>query len=325
MENELTAEKKSLSLYLSALLSSLFFAGSLFVPVLIGIVLLILSPLPLLWVYLNSGSRGGRQACLLALLTVLALVYFNFSIIAGLPFLFFAALAAGAGESMNRGGNRLQMLIWGAICPAAVNIAYFVGLAWYSGQDVQAFWNSYWAVQVDNWNSTLAQPGLAADWEETRRNLYRLGSALFNLAISISLINFMFITWINLFFLNRLSRRAKAAKNLPYESLSSWRSPFYLVWILPGAALLVGISDGFVYWLGLNILLLTCAVYWFHGLAVAACLCDRKNVPPWLRILFLLVMVFVIYLSALTVLLGLSDAWFNWRKIKPSTDNPGGI
>jgi uncharacterized protein YybS (DUF2232 family) len=325
MENDLTVARKSASPYVSALLSSLLFAGSLFVPMLIGMSLLILSPLPLLWAYLHNGSKGGRQACILALLTILALVYFNFSIIAGLPFLFFAALAAGAGESMNRGGGRLRMLAAGAICPVALNIIYFIGLAWYSGQDAQTFWNNYWVVQVDNWGSMLAQSGSAADWEEMRQNLYHLGSVLFNLGISVSLINFALVAWINLFFLNRLSRRVGTAKHLPYESLSAWRSPYYLVWILPGAALLVGISDGFIYWLGLNILLLTCAVYWFHGLAVAAYLCDRKNVPLWLRILFLLITIFMIYFSALVVLLGLSDVWFNWRKIKPSIDNPGGI
>jgi uncharacterized protein YybS (DUF2232 family) len=327
MKNDLTAEKKSASPYVSALLSSLFFAGSLFLPMLIGISLLILSPLPLLWAYLYTGSKGGRQACLLALLTVLALVYFNSSIIAGLPFLFFAAVAAGAGESMHRGGSRLHMLAAGTIFPVALNIIYFIGIAWYSGQEVQAFWNSYWEVQVDSLGSVLFPSGFEADWEETRRHLYHLGSVLFNLGVSISLINFMLVAWVNLFFLNRLSRRSEdaAAQSLAYESLSAWRSPFYLIWALLGSALLAVAGDGFIYWLGLNILLLTCAVYWFQGLAVAAWLCDRKNIPLWPRVLFLLIMIFMIYFSALVVLLGLSDVLFNWRKIKPSIDNPGGI
>jgi uncharacterized protein YybS (DUF2232 family) len=319
MENDLTVDKKPIPLYLSALLSSLFFTGSQLVPLLLGIGFLILCPLPLLWVYLQNSAKEGRQACILALIITLSLAYFNFGVIAGLPFSFFVALAIGAGEKISQRKSRLNALCWGAGCAAAVNLVYLAGVAWYGGQDIQTFWASHWVAEFSNW-----QPGLASDQLEDhadylRQQLYLIGLVIFRLIVSISIINFAVIAWINVFFLHRLSVSRPTSRPMLYESLTAWRSPFPLVWVLIGSALLVWLSEGFIYWLALNLLILVFAVYWFHGLAVSAYFCDKKNVPIWLRIVFLLIMLLMIYFIGLIALLGLFDVWFNWRGIETET------
>jgi uncharacterized protein YybS (DUF2232 family) len=179
------------------------------------------------------------------------------------------------------------------------------------------FWASHWAAELNNWRSVFTQ--IEGDEEQIRPQRYFIGMAVYRLALSVSLINFMLVAWLNLFFLNRLSKKRNLSPPMVYESLLAWSSPFHLVWVLVASLLAVWLSDGLVYWLGLNILIVLLALYWFHGLAVSAYFCDKKNVPLWLRVIFLLLMLPMIYLTGLVALLGLFDLWFNWRGTKTET------
>ena len=309
-----------------ALVSVALFAGTYIVPILaLNIVFIVFCPLPLFWAYLKGGASSGRQGALMASVAVLGISFFTHGIWAGIPYLFFVALAVGASEIYARGFSRLYMLLAGALLAGLVNVGYFVLLAWSHGQGVIAYWKALWLGAANAMMAYYGQAGVgSAELDMISQTMYTVVDVLCHLAVALTVVNYLVITWINLFMLNRMA----VAKGLKfnYQRLHTWRAPDKLAWVLIFSAVMVWLGGGFLYWLGLNILLLCATVYVFQGLSVAAYFCDLKNVPLWARVLMLTVMIFMIYLAAAIAFIGLFDTWFDWRKLNQGQkDNPGGI
>ncbi|MBW1974628.1 MAG: DUF2232 domain-containing protein [Deltaproteobacteria bacterium] len=128
-----------------------------------------------------------------------------------------------------------------------------------------------------------------------------------------SLGSLLFAGAVNSVGIHRYSRR----KSLPFPDWKDgilWRSPDWLVWpvILSGfAALFVPTVRVIV----LNILIVLGVIYFLQGLSVTGFLAAKLALPPWLKVLGIILIITQQYLSLVVVFVGFFDVWFDFRKI----------
>jgi hypothetical protein len=129
-------------------------------------------------------------------------------------------------------------------------------------------------------------------------------------------IGYLFTNLFNYILVRRYCRRSQAPLTLDPADLTCWRASDYLVWVFlaSGAALLVPLA--LVSTIGLNVLLVTLAIYLLQGLAIVLFWGRRLPLPLGVQCL-MIVMVFLIA-GPLCVIVctaaGLFDLWVDFRR-----------
>jgi uncharacterized protein YybS (DUF2232 family) len=110
---------------------------------------------------------------------------------------------------------------------------------------------------------------------------------------------------------------------LTLVSLREWKAPDFLVWgvIASGFALFIPGLE-LVKTLAANLLLVFSACYFFQGLAIIAFYFNKNNVPPFVRGVVYLFIVFQQIFTMIVVGLGLFDLWVDFRRLKKQDLNP---
>jgi hypothetical protein len=120
----------------------------------------------------------------------------------------------------------------------------------------------------------------------------------------------------NYILVRRYCQRSQPPLTLDPDDLTCWRASDYLVWVFlaSGAALLVPID--LVSTIGLNVLLVTLAVYLLQGLAIV--LFWGRRLPLPLGVQFLMIAVVFLIAGPLSVIVctaaGLFDLWVDFRR-----------
>ncbi len=130
----------------------------------------------------------------------------------------------------------------------------------------------------------------------------------------------MITVWLNVL-AGRLLFRGKGGPIPDFGDLATWKAPERLVWVLivSGTAVLAPWEPLDV--IGLNILILCCLVYFFQGLSIATFFFRVKRIPLVMRALFYLLILVQQYMVVFVIALGLFDIWVDFRKrIKGITD-----
>ena len=127
------------------------------------------------------------------------------------------------------------------------------------------------------------------------------------------------VGWLNLLAARRIGRRLGSRETgLP---MNLYRTPERLVWLLIVGGGLMALGDGWLFWLGANLVLVLGVLYFFQGLAVVDYWLRRKNAPSLLRAAVYLMVALEIYIAAVLAAVGLFDMWLNLRRLeqtKPS-------
>jgi uncharacterized protein YybS (DUF2232 family) len=127
------------------------------------------------------------------------------------------------------------------------------------------------------------------------------------------MISAIFTIWLNMLLSNGLLKKNQIAA---WEEFQFWRLPEQLVWLLIAGALFSFVPSGFLPILGVNIVLVLSALYFFQGLAVITNLFGRWSIPRPIKFLIFFVMTIQAYGIILLALLGVADIWVNFRKPK---------
>lgn len=285
-----------------------------------GSVITFASPLPLLLAYGARGRRVGRKAMILAAAAALLL-----SLVAAPPgggyyLLYFLVMAGTLGELWNW-GLPIRYAIGSAAAAAMVSsvLTLLVGsLAYQVGpwQLWQAQWQSEMAMVMEMYRSMNLEPETLRQMEA---GLKMAGRIILRLAPGILAAVSLFVAWLNLLAARRLSRRLGAEET--GEPLNRYRTPERLVWLLILGGGIMALGDGWLFWLGANLVLVMGMLYFFQGLAVVDYWLRRKNAPALLRSAVYLMVALEFYVAALLAVTGLFDMWLNLRRLdqpKPS-------
>jgi hypothetical protein len=143
-----------------------------------------------------------------------------------------------------------------------------------------------------------------------------LPQLVFTVLPALIVIGHLFMNLCNYILVRRYCQRSQPPLRLDPDDLTCWRASDYLVWVFlaSGAALLVPID--LVSTIGLNVLLVTLAVYLLQGLAIV--LFWGRRLPLPLGVQCLMIAVIFLIAGPLCVIVcaaaGLFDLWVDFRR-----------
>ncbi len=298
--------------------SVLLFMAPWFIP-LLGALVSLWAPLPLVLAYRQKGLTAGRRALVLALMGAwLTSALFN-SVAGGLYFLFYAAVALALGEAPHRRISEPRALGLAALLAMGVVLGLMLGSAILHGQDPLDMWQAYWQRELDTVLTMYGQMGLEADQVgQVREGLTSAARLVLRLAPCVLICGSLLLAWANLLAARsaqrRLAQRGPEFGPAP-EALDLWKAPEPLVWLVIVAGGVTWAGDGWWFWAGVNALLVLGVVYFFQGMAVVAYWLNRKNAPRLLRTGLYVLVAVEVFLALLVALAGLFDMWFNFRRL----------
>ncbi len=321
---------------------ALFLAPWLLGPM--GIMASVWSPFPVARVYRRQGAGAGRLALLLATAGALTAMGLTGGGAGGLYYLFYGALALGLGEAGARGlsDDRGLALAAGAGLGAILVLALAAGMLaggapqgkgrpegerrprlespapeQPGGGSWEGAWQAYWQNELEAVEEIYRRSGLSAQQlAALRRALRQTGAVLLRLGPGVLAAGALLIAWANLLLLRRLER-----EEAPRGDLTTWRSPYPLVWLFIAGAAGMVLGEGTWFWVGANLVLVLGVVYFFQGCAVLAYWLDKKQAPRLLRAGIYLLVALEFFLAVVIALAGLFDLWFNFRRL-PSEQSP---
>lgn len=126
--------------------------------------------------------------------------------------------------------------------------------------------------------------------------------------------------WVNLL-AGRALFRIKETPFPDFGDLSAWKAPERLVWLLIAAGVMTLLPAERVSATGMNLLIVCSLVYLFQGLAIVSFFFQKKRVPMILRWLFYGLLLIQQYMLVIVIALGLFDLWVDFRKRIGGTGN----
>lgn len=280
----------------------------------VGPIVIIMTPLPILYRY----ARLGRMKGAIALAIALAAVY----------------------GILNLAGQHVNLFVLLTICLTGVMIAEVLkgrfsvektfalasGALFFSGIGLllfQAFrmdtapWRiveTYVAGVIrenlrlyEQLNISPEQVGLV------RENAAQITAFFTGIFPALALSGAVITVWLNILAGQSLFRR-NGAPFPDFGDLSRWKAPEKLVWLLIAAGGMMLAPWEIVETIGTNILIVCSLVYLFQGLAIAAFFFRRKQVPVVVRWLFYLLLAVQQYTIVAVIAFGLFDIWVDFRK-----------
>lgn len=270
---------------------------------------MIFVPAPLIWLYRGGGVAAGRWGAIAATVIALGLILGTEQAGGGeVNFIYYAALAMAAGEALAALGRDEWAIGAGFAAATVVLGGLALVLGPFSGQGIGEFLHG----QVDGDINRVVEMYKAGGMDpEMVAGLTTLLKTMVKLLPGMALAASLLLVWANV-----VATRLNQPPPAEGLSLVRWRAPEVLVWGFIGAVVLVVVADGWMFWLGANLLLLLAAVYLLQGLAVMAFWLRKKNVPRPARAALYTIVVLMEVLVILLAAAGLFDIWFDFRRLK---------
>jgi uncharacterized protein YybS (DUF2232 family) len=99
-----------------------------------------------------------------------------------------------------------------------------------------------------------------------------------------------------------------------FGDLCLWKASEKLVWLLIVSGVMTLVPVDILDIVGLNLLIVCCLVYLFQGMAITGFFFRQRKVPRVLRWLFYILIVVQQYMVILVIAFGLFDIWIDFRK-----------
>jgi uncharacterized protein YybS (DUF2232 family) len=297
--------------------SSLIFLTVAFVPFL-GSVILILSPLPILFYCTRNGRVRGLAILIVSLCVVAAILTFSDSM-AGIPILAVSGCMGMIFSEILKKSYSIEVTILLPVVALLILWSSFIFyqstvsgvtplflIEGYINSNIQESLRFYAKIDVPDETLNLV-----------RENAKQIAGFFVNIFPALALVSVTFAVWLNILSGKELFRRT--ALSCPdFGDLSQWKAPEKLVWLLiaGGGTLLAPVE--WIRFAGLNVLIVCLFVYLLHGLAIISFFFRTKNVPRLLRAFFYFLIFAQQYFTIVVVVAGLFDLWVDFRKyIRP--------
>ncbi len=301
-------------------ISSLVFLSVALIPI-FGSVILIQSPLPVLYYYSKNGRKQGLAVFIVSLIAV-AVVLNSFDLMANLPILFVSGcLGIILSEVLKKSYSIEITILFPVVALLTLWSSFILYESTSSGINPWDMIRGYIDRNIQDNIQLYARLEVP---DETlnliRNNARQIADFFMNIFPSIALTGATFAVWINILSGRELFRK-KALWYPDFGDLSCWKSPEKMVWILiaGGGMLLVPVE--WIRFSGLNLLILCLFIYLLHGMAIVSFFFSRKRVPKLIRMMFYFLIFAQQYFTILIVAAGLFDLWIDFRKyIRPVID-----
>jgi len=315
-----------------ALLSCLLTFLPVFVPA-GGLMLSILAPFPLIVLGLKY-----PWSCVLGVLAVETVVllavegpatFFVLTYYAVVPLLMAAAI--------RRGMTMSQTIVWSVCVPTVLSL-FILGMYSLMQQQSPSALLTQYIEQALQGGLEPAEPPASApelvpeselplraepapaegglDPQDVRSIAQVLPRLVLALLPALLLVNYLLTNVVNYGVVYWYCKRGRPPLHIHTEALASWRVPDFTVWVFLASGVLLLLPLGILRYVGLNVFVVTLALYLLQGVAIAAFWGLRLPLPPGARLLLaLLVLLFAgpLFLVLCTAA-GLFDLWVDFRR-----------
>jgi len=280
----------------------------------VGPFVLILTPLP----FLYYGSRLGRLEGL-TVLTVSLLAAYMILALAGRPanlsVLFMIAFTGVLlSEVLKHNFTIEKTILLTSLALFCCGAAFVLYHSLRTGSAPLRMLETYIAGIIEENLKLYAQMNISDEQVQMiRENAPQLTLFFTGIFPALGLAGIVLMVWINLLAGRRIFQGRVA--NFPdFGDLTEWKAPEWLVWILiiAGCMLFVPLEGSAI--VGMNLLIIVCLIYLFHGLAIATFYFRQKQVPKMLRLLFYGLILIQQYMLIVVIAFGLFDMWVDFRK-----------
>lgn len=131
----------------------------------------------------------------------------------------------------------------------------------------------------------------------------------------------VFTVWINLL-AGQMFFRFRRISFPDFGDLTLWKAPEWIVWIFIAAGGMLFVPVEGVVIFGMNLLIIVCLTYMFQGLAITAFFFRKKQIPRMFRFFFYGLILIQQYMLIIVVALGLFDLWVDFRKRIKDVNSP---
>jgi uncharacterized protein YybS (DUF2232 family) len=281
------------------------FAGSLLIP---------LTPLPVLYNYLQKGRRQGTIILVLSWGVV-----FGALMMAGagssIPLFLLAGLAGVIlGELLRRSLSLEKVVLYPVLVFFVTGCIVLLTQSILTGRAPFAVLEAYVATGIQDNLRVYGMMGLPPEQiQEIRNQLPELIHFFSSIVPAFVIVMATVVLWLNVLAGGVLIRQHGGAYP-DFGDLTLWKVPERTVWFLIAAGVGMLVPAEPARQIGLNVLILCLFAYLFQGLAITACFFKRKRIPPFFRYLFYGLVFAQQYVALTLAILGLVDLWVDLRK-----------
>ena len=286
------------------------FAASLTVP-LAGFVTGLLAPYPAAHVRLMYGRWASATVFLGGLTAVVAL----FGLTAGLVYLLqCSAVALLLPELILRQHTPSRAIIWSTAATVSAAAAGITLYAFLTGIDIRQAAGAEIRASIAQALQLYEKSGVSGDdLSALKASLSMAADLMVRIYPALATLVLGGTTAVNCWLLFRISA-VKAGLTVNVQDLKEFKVPEPLVWLLIAAGFALLAPSPLVGTPAQNVVIITCALYFFQGLAVTLSIISRQALGGVLRIMFWLMLVLQPYLAAVITAIGIFDLWVDFRR-----------
>jgi uncharacterized protein YybS (DUF2232 family) len=312
MGDSFSGTRVSVQVLMLAALTVALFAAARYVPVL-GIVVSLLAPTPILLATLRCGSRTG----LLALgLSTLSLALLFGSLQSSIFLAEYGVMALVLAEAIRRQWSVERTILASTAVPSMASGALIVALIWSVDLNLGAVKQHFHEDLGQALRPLLSEGGGLSD-EALRAYVQEALGTVMQLLPSLFVVSTAAGALLNYGVVRIMWRHLGGQPPLPEMKLAQWKAPEVCVWVLIASGIGSFVPLPGIRIIGLNVLFLVGLVYLVQGLGVIAFYLQRASVPPILRSLAYVVLVIQPLFLLGVAAFGLFDLWVDFRR----TDN----
>lgn len=293
-------------------LTCLIFAATLYLPI-IGFICAVMIPLPVSYYRYKLGKFAGGLILAISciVMTIMADgISFDLALFALLLILGFVL-----GAMLEEKTSIEKTVLYPCLSVIGSGIALVLFYSAFSQTEFSSLVDLYVKRNLDLTLELYRQMSIPEETLQTlSRSLETIQYVLVRVIPGMAVMSALFVTWVNLL-MTRSLVRFRGLKTPSFGSLTQWKSPEILVWVVIAGGVMLLIPVKTLKIIGLNIVLGLIMIYFIQGISIVSFYFDKRKFPRMLRgVLYALIGVQQVF-SMLVIGLGFFDLWIDFRKI----------
>jgi len=265
------------------------------------------------------GSVAGKDIAISAFLIPLILVFFLSRLLqinAPYHLIFLMGLVGLAMQYLALKNSSVEkIVIYPALIIIGVICAYFFYFGWKLSLSPWAAVQQFLSHSIEhNINLYSKLPLAKEDIDLIKNNKQAFVDFFARVFPALVLTGALTIVWINVL-LGRNLLRPTGIILANLDNLSKWKAPDYIIWMFLASGGFLFLPHGGFNFIGLNVFIVVCFIYFLQGLAIISFVFQNKSVPPFFRFLIYFLIAVQQFFMIPVIVIGLFDIWFNFRKI----------
>jgi len=280
----------------------------------LGMLVGMLTPVPLILVYLQRGKITG----LLTISTVGLALFFLVGPQLAIAFITaYGLMAAAMAESTRLSFSFEKILLISTLVPAVLTLVMlFVGLAGEEGSSMKALEGAF-KDTAESYIQIIEKSGEAPeDVKAFRKSVEDAIPTVARIFPSFILISTLVGAVINFLTVRYLWLRFYPKKYFEGMDVSRWMLPDVAVWVLIASVGSIFFGPEFSQVLGMNLAIILVFLYFLQGLSVVTHILKTKAFPKWVWVIVFILIPLNPMFFGLIVGMGLFDIWVDFRKIR---------